>query len=238
MSFTNKIYDLTEKFGRGFPPILAAPLGRIFSYLAATVDAGRYDGVKMINLAFNNIMLDKIHGHYAEFGCFQGRITIEAFRAARRAGFWDIKFYIFDSFAGLPEGDEVFEKGEFACSRADFERNIKRNGCDLARCEIVEGLYDKSLKGYQMTDKIAVAWIDCDLYESTMPVMDFLTDKLVHGAVLCFDDWHCYASSPDEGQQRAVKEWLEKNPHISLRPYGRFSVKGESFIVNIKKADK
>ena len=120
--------------------------------------------------------------------------------------------------------------------KSEFEQYVKRAGCDLDRFEIVEGYFDKSLPNYQTDDKFAVVWIDCDLYESTVPVLDFLTDKLIHGAVLCFDDWHCYMSDPNKGQQKAVAEWLAKNPQITLRPYGRFSVKGDSFIVNIKKA--
>lgn len=230
----SKIYTLTERIARNCPPILAS-LFRIGIYLGHTVDANRFASAKMVTTAFDNIMLDKLRGHYAEFGAFQGLTTIEAYKASRRSGFGDIKFYIFDSFQGLPSGDEVFSQGEFACSREDFERNLKRAGCDLDRFEIVEGFFDDTLPNYKTNDKFAVVWIDCDLYESTVPVLEWLTDKLIHGAVLCFDDWHCYMSDPNEGQQKAVAEWLERNPQIKLRPYGRFSVKGDSFIVNIEK---
>lgn len=235
MSLSAKLYSLTESLAYKIPPIFATPL-RFTLYLANSIDANRWETARMMSTAFNNIMLDKVHGHYAEFGCFEGRATIEAYRSARRSGYNDTRFHIFDSFCGLPSGDEVFEQGEFACSREKFEGNLKRAGCDLSRFQIVEGFYNDTLPTAQTSDKFAVVWIDCDLYESTVPVLDFLTDKLVHGAVLCFDDWHCYMSNPNEGQQRAVKEWLERNPQITLRPYRGFSIKGESFIVNIEKA--
>ena len=36
---------------------------------------------------------------------------------------------------------------------------------------------------------IAYARVDCDLYEPTVEVLQYLTDRLVDGAILFFDDW-------------------------------------------------
>jgi hypothetical protein len=58
--------------------------------------------------------------------------------------------------------------------------------------------------------------VDCDFYESTVPVLNFLTSKLSVGSVIMFDDWRCYRNLPDFGQQRACREWLEANPQIKL----------------------
>ena len=34
---------------------------------------------------------------------------------------------------------------------------------------------------------VAVAWVDCDLYESTQPVLEFLTGRLQDGSLIFFD---------------------------------------------------
>jgi O-methyltransferase len=78
------------------------------------------------------------------------------------------------------------------------------------------------------TPPIAFAWIDCDLYDSTVPVLDFLSNKLVDNAVIAFDDWFCLDGKG--GEQRAAKEWLERNPGFSLLPYQTFHWAGQSFI--------
>lgn len=48
-----------------------------------------------------------------------------------------------------------------------------------------------------------MVWIDCDLYESTVPVLEWPSDKLVDCAVICFDDWFTFSGEPDKGEQKS-----------------------------------
>src|SRR5204863_3721987 len=79
---------------------------------------------------------------------------------------------------------------------------------------------------------VAIAWIDCDLYESTKPVLEFLAERLSPGSVICFDDWFNIKGRPDCGEQKACEEWLARNPQLRLTPYSRFGWHGQSFIVD------
>jgi hypothetical protein len=208
------------------------------NYQIKSSDNVIYESARMIENAFAYCGNNKISGDYAEFGVFQGRTTIEAWRAARRFALSNMRFRIFDSFAGLPEisGQDIdgpFVEGEFACSRPNYEKNLRQFGVDLSRVDIVEGFFDQTLPGLPPEPpKIAIAFIDCDLYESTVPVLDYLTSRLVNGAVLVFDDWYCFDGGERKGEQLACAEWLEKNPHIHLIEYQKFHWAGNSFIVN------
>jgi hypothetical protein len=189
----------------------------------------------MINMAFGYCANNKIEGDYAEFGVFKGHTTIEAWKAAQRHGLSGMNFWLFDSFQGLPEvgGEDTggpFETGEFRFGRAEYERKLMGSGVDLSRAHIVPGFFDDSLKDLQIDRSFSVVWIDCDLYESTVPVLKWLTGKLVDGAVLCFDDWFTFSGRPDKGEQRAVAEWLAANPHVRLMPYRDFHWAGKSFL--------
>jgi len=84
-------------------------------------------------------------------------------------------------------------------------------------------------------ERVAVAWVDCDLYESTVPVLRYLTSRLAQGAVLTFDDWCSYRGAPDKGEARACHEWLEQNPHLTLVPWRQHSWNGQAFLV--RRAD-
>ena len=122
-----------------------------------------------------------------------------------------------------------FEKGQF--------HNIPSN--DGGVVKTIPGFFDQSLvsERVQQLDlqQVAVAWIDCDLYASTVPVLDYLTDKLTCGSVLAFDDWRCYRNLPDYGEQRACREWLEANPQIELHELFSFGWHGLAFTVNIRE---
>ncbi len=195
----------------------------------------------MVNTAFNLQNKNKIKGDYAEFGVFKGKTFLEACKAAGKLDVRDMKFWAFDSFQGLPEvkgkdKDGAFYTGEFSYPRNQFVRNLRRYGVDLDSVEIVEGFYEETLTNTEnpkeLPERIAIAWIDCDLYESTVPVLEFLTNRIVDGGVIIFDDWFCFSSRPDKGEQLACCEWLERNPEFHLSEYQKFHWAGNSFIVN------
>ena len=82
----------------------------------------------------------------------------------------------------------------------------------------------------------AIVWIDCDLYVSTKPVLDFLSSHLTEGTVVCFDDYYCYRGSPEQGEQRALREFLADNPDVYFTPYLDFAPIGKSFLVHLTGA--
>ena len=239
MSLSGKVYELLDVVAHKMPPqllrILSIPLG----YHLRATDGFLHHSAGMVFTAFGYIFNNKIKGDYVEFGVFQGRGIIDASYSARKFGLTDVKFWAFDSFQGLPsiEGEDLggpFIKGEFSYSLDQFERNLRRYGVDLGRVKIIPGFYDQSLKNYQNLEpaNVAIAWIDCDLYESTVPVLQFLTNRLVDGAVVIFDDWYCFNGGPDHGEQKACAEWLASNPQIRLVEYQNYHWAGKSFIFN------
>jgi len=185
----------------------------------------------------------QIRGDYCEFGVFQGTTFSHAF-LNMAPHFPEMRFVAFDSFEGLPRPQGIdavdgysshFYEREFACTRRDFLRNLRRNKVDLARVRTVEGWFNDTLQpataDQHGVDTISVAWVDCDLYESTVPVLEYLTRRLQVGSVLVFDDWRCFRNLPEHGQQRAVQEWLAKNPQISLAELLSFGWNGKVFTI-------
>jgi hypothetical protein len=152
----------------------------------------------------------------------------QAFRAKR--------FVAFDSFQGLPATanteDHVLGEGDYACSREDFMRNLSENQVDLACVEVVEGWFEDTLNP-ATRDRLgltqaALIHIDCDLYESTRDVLAFVTDVMVDGTVVIFDDWDLYNGRPDRGQQKAFHQWRALHPDVSMAPFKTHN----SFIVH------
>jgi hypothetical protein len=185
----------------------------------------------------------ELPGGYFEFGVSRGVTFSYAMRTMQDL-FPRMPFVALDSFEGLPppSGQDAvqgytsgFRAGEFSCSRQEFLNNVASAGGDIDRITIVEGWFDQSLAQGDRRNaelgKVAAAWIDCDLYESSIPVLDFLTDRLSVGTVLLFDDWRCFRNLPDCGEQRACHEWLERNPQIKLAEFVDFGFHGVSFTV-------
>jgi O-methyltransferase len=184
----------------------------------------------------------ELPGDYCEFGVLEGKTFTYMTRYASL--FPAMRFVAFDSFEGLPQLGEIdragdyssgFFAGQFVCDVDRFTRNVEASGAPMDRVVVVPGWFDQTLRPDRAAAhdvvRIAAAWIDCDLYASTVPVLDFLSTRLSVGSVLLFDDWRCFRNMPDRGQQLACREWLERNPHVRLNEFLDFGFHGMSFTV-------
>lgn len=235
----NKIYNkVIQKLSRDINKNNEELYNRVFHY-----HRNRWNTVD--NIA-DYLVGAEIDGDYAEFGVFQGTTFSYVYKIFSTL-FINMRYFAFDSFSGLPDVKELdasegykssFFAGQFECSEEEFVSILKKQKIDLSKIVTVKGWFNKTLnreltKKHNIT-KFAAVWIDCDLYESTVPVLDFITDKIVTGTVIIFDDWRCYRNLPNFGEQRACREWLEKNPDIILHELLSFGFHGIAFTVEKK----
>jgi len=187
---------------------------------------------KAFDVAVKSGVADK--GDYYEFGIFKGFTFWNAQQKANAKKLDKIRFFGFDSFAGLPkvEGlditdNEEFYEGQYNCSKQDVEKNLSAKGVDWQRTHLIEGYFDKSLnnktKKELKTKKVSIALIDCDLYSSTVDVLTFLDGMMMKGTVLMFDDWNCFNRDNEKGQRKAFAEFQQKHRGFKVKalfPYG------------------
>jgi O-methyltransferase len=197
-----------------------------------------YENTRILTLAFSYLRSEGVDGDYAEFGVSTGRTFVEAWRVAQGIGGGRRRFFAFDSFAGLPEpegGDATgrFVAGEFSQDRESLEARMRRARIPPSDVHVVDGFFEQSLADPDRIplQEIALAWVDCDLYTSTVPVLDYLTPRLAQGAILLFDDWFCFKGDFSKGEAKACSEWLERNPGITLVPWRQHHWASQAFIV-------
>ena len=113
-----------------------------------------------------------VEGCLLECGCFKGYSSCCLSIACRRLGY---PMFIADSFAGLPSqapetigNDRVYDKGDYAGSRTEVERNLRTLG-EPAGVELLEGWFSDTLKGWNRP--IAVLWMDVNLTSSAVDVL-------------------------------------------------------------------
>lgn len=204
-----------------------------------------YDRKEILRKIMNFISECNVDGDYLEFGVYKGSTFIEAIKTAQKKRLDSMRFYAFDSFQGLPDPKGIdksfdqFSKNQVANSLDNFRNTIKNNKLDFNKIGIVSGWFKDTLNN-QTKNKLklssaAVVWIDCDLYESTLPVFDFITDLVVDGTVIILDDWFFYRGRPDMGEQKAFSEWLKKHPEFSVAEFHKYSWHGNSFILHKNK---
>lgn len=189
----------------------------------------------------------RVHGDYFEFGCHRCRTFRMALTEARRHNLDRMQFHAFDSFEGLPEPTsetsvETWTRGALTTSEQTFMDHVKAHGIYVERVKTIKGFYSDSLTPAlqrQYADsarKIALVNIDCDLYESAVPVFDFIEPMLQDGAVIYVDDLFAgHKGHPHKGVARAFLEWQKRSRwkvvrHLDVGWWGR------SYIVYLDKA--
>lgn len=169
-----------------------------------------------------------LSGHYLEFGTFWGRSFFPAYFRFRHWLKGD--FYAFDSFQGLPKPKEL----ETITTGGDFREHTYNFGLnsfmalsemlevDQERLKVIPGFYAETLVGHAPSlyglepGSVSVCVIDCDLYESTAQVLEFVTPLLEQGGLIYFDDWRLCRASREVGERAAALDWMKANPTIEL----------------------
>ena len=192
--------------------------------------------------AFDFITDNGIIGDYLEFGCHKVRTFRMALTEARHHNIEWMNFHAFDSFEGLPPSDESHQLGNrwsggaLTTTVEQFRKIIRQHGLFPETVFTYPGFYDKTLttdmrnhphlKG-RMASLIC---IDCDLYESAVPVFSFIEEFIQEGTVIYIDDWWCgYRGNPNKGVSKAFFQFQEKSK-FHFAEYLNVGAFGKSFI--------
>ena len=193
--------------------------------------------------AFDFLTDNLIVGDYLEFGCHRARTFRMALTEARHHNLKDMKFHAFDSFEGLPESNKnhglksKWDRGQLVTTESEFRKIMKIHGLYLDQIKTYPGFYQKSLdkelekEFIEKGIKASLVCIDCDLYESAVPVFGWIEPFLQEGTVIYIDDyWVGYKGNPKKGVSKAFMEHKKKSKY-KYEEYVTIGWQGKSFIV-------
>jgi hypothetical protein len=192
----------------------------------------------MFRRVFDFLTENEIRGDYHEYGCHRVRTFRMALTEARRHGLDSMKFWAFDSFEGLPTpatetSVSKWTRGSLTTSETEFLTIVRKHGIYVDRVHTTKGFYSDSLTS-NLQDrmlateaKIALVTVDCDLYESAIPVFNFIEPLLQDGSVIYMDDLLVgNKGNPARGVARAFLEFQKHSKwkfirHLDVGWWGR-----------------
>lgn len=182
-----------------------------------------------------------LDGHaYYEFGMYKGFSFWFAEQIAREYTDSNFRFLGFDSFQGLPRPQldveaRVFDEGDFRGSYEIVTGNLRKYKADLTRMRLYEGFYSEhlfdQLRKKEQFPPISICLIDVDLYESCVPVLEFIKEYLVEGSILLFDDYNQLGANDNAGERRALIEFEKRNPGFKKEHLFDYGWEGVAFRV-------
>ncbi len=116
----------------------------------------------------------------------------------------------FDSFDGLPE---PWTRTDITAPEGTFRVNVEGwTPPVLHNVALVKGMFQETLPQFKeqvlKSGPIAFLHVDCDIYASTKEIFDQLTDNIVSGTVIVFDEFYNYPGA-EQHEFRAFQEFLD-----------------------------
>lgn len=160
---------------------------------------------------------ENIPGIFVECGVWKGGCGV-AMLLAQQEAFGEVRrpVYLLDSFMGLPQVEKrdgpALAQWQASGSlenclieREVVQESLDRFGFKEGEYFIIEGWFEDTL--HRLNDMaIAFLRIDCDLYASVKPCLDFLVPNVSVGGTVIIDDYYAW-----DGCVRAVHDHFSKN---------------------------
>lgn len=157
-------------------------------------------------LNVNQVLSDDVPGDLVELGVYKGNSAGILAAFARRHG---RHVFLFDTFEGFDKRD---------LHGVDSEQSIQFKDTSVAGVQklvgtegitYVQGFFPDSARQIVMPETIAVAHIDCDLYEPMKAGLEWFYPRLAPGGMMLLHD---YSSGKWPGVTRAIDEFFSNLP--------------------------
>ena len=202
-----------------------------------------------LSLGVEYVCNAEVEGDIAEFGTMHGfSASIISFAMSRfdrrRRPPW--KFFLFDSFQGLPVAESEVDKSSpnvrtgvwgppkiwWGLSKETL-RQVCARFLPSERIVVHDGWFKDTLPRIPLETRFSMLHIDCDYHSSTMDVLDFFFSNglLSEGACLFFDDWNDNRACPQFGERKAWSQ-LVKKYSILCSDWGYYSWSGRKFLIH------
>ncbi len=198
-----------------------------------------------------------VEGDVAEFGTQTGKssaqiialIEILNLQTYGLRNNWYRHVHYFDSFVGFPEitsepdlnshhvVNRIWKKG--GCVGLDVKKftKIMERLSPSTEVKIIPGYFEESLSEYELPRKISWVHIDCDLYQSTICVLNYLFSNgvLSQGSILLFSDYFANRGEPSVGQQLAWSE-IQMKYDVDFDNLGYSGTMSNAFLIRKYKS--
>jgi hypothetical protein len=167
---------------------------------------------------------ERVKGDIIELGTFKGGSTLMIGRLLKRIGSKK-RIFACDTFEGHPYDDKFTSsppcKGEFSDTSTRYVLNKFRRFGVQDKITVIKGLFENTLLAKLGNERFSLAFIDCDLYDSTKYALNFLRMRMNNGARVVLHDY----LDDRWGASKAINEWCQNNhfkvnldpvPHIKF----------------------
>ena len=167
----------------------------------------------------------KVRGSIVECGTWRGGMI---------AGIADVlgsgrRYYLFDSFEGLPPAQEVDGAAALAwqsnttspdyydnCTASEEEARGVMSRSAAKDYQIIKGWFEDTLPKMKLQEPVALLRLDADWYESTKCILDNFGSCVAPGGMILVDDYYLWEGCTQAVNEFAAsKKWRIRQSHYA-----------------------
>ncbi|PEF43390.1 TylF/MycF family methyltransferase [Bacillus wiedmannii] len=184
--------------------------------------------LNQLHQAMQTVLDEKIEGDFIETGVWRGGACIFMRGFLKNYNILDRKVWVADSFEGLPmpsaekypvdENDILYKFNYLSVSLEDVKRNFEKFDLLDEHVMFLKGWFKDTLPVAPI-NKVAIARLDGDMYESTMDSLTNLYDKVSPGGFIIIDDYSlytCKTAVTDFRRDRNINDPLQNIDQCSV----------------------
>jgi len=161
---------------------------------------------------------EPVKGDIIEFGTWKGGSTLMIGRLLKKIGSKK-RIFACDTFEGHPYDDQFtslpLRKGLFSDTSVGYVLSKFRRFGVEDKITVIKGLFENTLLNKLAGERFSLAFIDCDLYNSTKCALDFLRMRMSNGGRVVIHDY----GDDRWGATKAINEWCQNNDvKVKLNP--------------------
>ncbi|WJE71990.1 TylF/MycF family methyltransferase [Bacillus albus] len=184
--------------------------------------------INQLHNAMETIIKENIDGDFIETGVWRGGACIFMRGFLKAYELTNRKVWVADSFEGLPKpdiknypqdkDDTLYQYDYLRVSLEEVQKNFKKYDLLDNQVQFLKGWFKDTLPSAPI-EKIALARLDGDMYESTMDSLTNLYDKVSPGGFIIIDDFAlptCKAAIFDFREKYSIKAPLIPIDNLSV----------------------
>jgi hypothetical protein len=154
-----------------------------------------------------HVLSENVPGDIVELGVYKGNSAAILAAIGRERG---RRTFLFDTFSGFDDRDLVgIDAGRRGVQFLDTTLEAVERLVGTESVTYVKGFFPQSIVQIEMPTQIAVAHIDCDLYEPMKAGLEIFYPKIAAGGLIILHD---YSSGQWPGTTRAIDEFFANRP--------------------------
>jgi len=164
------------------------------------------DQIKYIVTYLCETLENKLEGDVVELGCYLGETSKYISKTLEVANS-DKKFYVYDSFEGLPDLSRFEEGTGWKPRTLNTTEEVLKANCELNNVKqpIITKAWFKDIQDNQLPEKISFAFLDGDFYTSIYDSLEKVYDRVVDGGYILIHD---YRRNDLPGVEAAILEFF------------------------------